>query len=111
MDAHGEGEKHVKNRESVHVPDHYKGKAHIIVNKYEIEEWILYAKGHKIRNKPSEELKKSIRYEKHMLPDVFRRTIDNSKCWRRLMNYAKFKELLKALTRNDREAYAFIVQA
>lgn len=79
-------------------------KTSIVVNEYEIEEWILYARDEKVKGnpKPSKAIKTIIpKYKKHSLTKSFGNTIKNPKCWDKVKKYRKFKELHKAILCRD----------
>ncbi len=104
VDGDGNDENRVKQIEKEHGRALKKSQLIVIVNKYEIEEWLLYAYGQKIpaHPKPSIEIRRIFSdYEKNQLPKILKKTISDSKKWDRLKNYKKFQELLSAINSNS----------
>ena len=99
VDGDGKDEQKVKEKELIHGLG-LRCQLTIIVNKYEIEEWILYAYNRKISEhpKPSVELKKIFpNYEKNQLHKVLQTVLQDQIKWNRLKQYEKFKELVREL--------------
>ena len=65
----------------------------IVLFKHEVEEWICYSRGIKIDCKPSKILKRTISYEKNMLPE-YASKIDCKK----LADCQSFRRLVDAIT-------------
>jgi len=100
VDGDGKNELEVKQRESTHAKLLKNSQLIVIVNKYEIEEWLLYAYNRKIPSypKPSIAIKELIGdYEKYQLPKILEKILSDNEKWKKLKEYEKFKEFLSAI--------------
>ena len=102
VDGDGKNELRIKKKELEHGKHIKRCKLEVIVNKYEIEEWLLFAYGKNFsgKPKPSIEIKKIIPwYDKNRLHKVLEIIMRDSNKWNKLRQYEKFRELVNKILR------------
>lgn len=103
VDGDGNPQNIIK-RERKHIPPDniLCNKVHILVNKYEIEEWIIYALYGKISSNPSEKLKELTNgiYRKSYLPRYIEKIINNEHYLSKLLSYEVVEKLVFLLQLN-----------
>ncbi|ASJ01863.1 hypothetical protein A3L09_00605 [Thermococcus profundus] len=77
-----------------HIPKNIKTSVRVFLFEYEIEEWICRSLGITWDTKPSDELKRKIRYKKSLLP-TYADKLDFDKLKRNCKSFRKFLEILE----------------
>ncbi|HDZ35625.1 MAG TPA: hypothetical protein ENH81_01755 [Thermococcus sp.] len=76
-----------------HIPRGIKTPVKVPLFEYEIEEWICISLGYRWSTKPSDELKKRLRYAKHNLPDYVEK-LDFEKLKKNCKSFQEFLRLV-----------------
>lgn len=101
VNVDGDGDiEHAHDAEQKHIPKGFEETVYYIINKDEIEEWILFAKNVRYSGKPSKAMSQLIGriYEKNMLPQMLKSVLNNPSEKVRFQQYEKYIEFLDALT-------------
>lgn len=92
-DADGKPADDVRIKIECHIPNNLRNITHLVILKYEIEEWICISLDIKINDKPSTILRHKFSYEKYKLKDYISKLN-----FEKLKNCESFSDFVKAVS-------------